>query len=788
MDKPGKGVGARLKRKEDERHLYGKGQFVSDIHFPGILDVAFVRSSYAHGNIKSIYIPETFKDQVFQASDFPNLKPIIAVPKVDGFKYSEHPALATDRVRFAGEPIAMVIAENRSIAEDIADSVQVDIQELPAIVELLAATSPNSPLIREEWGDNIYVAKHSHYGDIEAARQNASVTIQREFKMNRQSAVPMEGRAILAIWDHRLNELIVYTGSQSPHQTRVGMAQALGIDENTLHLITPDMGGAFGAKRVLYPEELMVVALALKLKKPIRWVEDKSEHIMTAIHCREHHHKVTAYADSQGKILGLDVDIYVDAGAYSHWPNGPFMETGMASRNIPGPYVVPHYTVRTYTVATNKSPIGAYRGVARPAACFTIERVIDEIAHAVGREPYIVRMENMIPEEAMPYRNITNLFYDSGNYAESVRRAVDLIGFDKIRLRQQTPESDGRLIGIGFASFTEQTAHGCGEWVSRGVPVIPGYETASARMMTDGSLIISVGIVSHGQGMETTLAQVAHQELGIDPSHVSIRHGDTQTSAFGMGTFASRSMVMAGGAVAKACRQLKLKIAIIAAHLLNCQKDELRFEEDLIYGPNTSIQLSEVARIAHLRQDALPKDLDPLLEVLVTYEPDIDTGVFTYATQVAVVAVDPDTGKVDILDFGIVEDCGTVVNPLIVDGQIIGGIAQGIGTALYEEIPYSENGQPLATTFADYLLPGAPEIPAIKIDHMVTPSLHTEYGMKGMGEGGAIAPPAAIANAIRDALKSINAEINETPMTPQRVYAAIMKAKKNNFSSFQEVQ
>lgn len=777
MDKPGKGVGARILRKEDARHLHGKGQFVSDIQIPGIIDVAFVRSSYAHGIIKSLQIPEEFKDQVFQASDFPNVKPIIAVPKVEGFKYSEHPALATDRVRFAGEPIAMAIGENRSIAEDIADSVLVDIEELPAVVDLLEATLTDSPLIRDEWGDNIYVSKHNQYGDIETAKQMATVTIERSFKMNRQSAAPLEGRAILAMWDHRLNELVVYIGSQSPHQTRVGMAQALGIDENQLHLITPDMGGAFGAKRVLYPEELMVVALALKLKKPVRWIDDKREHLMTAIHCREHHHKVTAYADSQGKILGLDVDIHVDAGAYSHWPNGPFMETGMASRNIPGPYVVPNYRVKTFTVATNKSPIGAYRGVARPAACFSIERIIDEIAHAVGREPYEVRMENMVPEEAMPYRNITNLLFDSGNYAESVRRAAELIEFKQIRLRQQKGESDGRLIGVGFASFTEQTAHGCGEWVSRGVPVIPGYETASARMMTDGSLIISVGIVSHGQGMETSLAQVACEELGIDPIHVSIRHGDTQTSAFGMGTFASRSMVMAGGAVAKACRLLKSKIGIIAAHLLGCSLVDLRFEDDLIHGPTSSIALKEVARIAHLRQEALPKGLDPLLEVLVTYEPKIDTGVFTYATQVAVVAVDVDTGKVDILDYAIVEDCGTVVNPLIVDGQIVGGIAQGIGTALYEEIPYNATGQPLATTLADYLIPGATEIPAIKIGHMVTPSEHTEYGMKGMGEGGAIAPPAAIANAIRDALKSIGAELNETPMTPPRVYAAIMQAR-----------
>ena len=555
-----KGVGARVRRKEDQRHLRGKGQFVSDIRVPGILDVAFVRSSTAHGIIRSIDIPEQYRDKVFTAADFPDVKPIIAVPKVEGFKYSEHPALATDRVRFAGEPVAMAIGPSRSVAEDIADSVFLDIEDLPAVVDMVRATHPDSPVIREEWGDNVYVEKTTEYGDLEEARRNAAVTITREYRMNRQSAVPLEGRAILAVWDERLEELLVYTGSQSPHQTRVGMAQVLGIEERKLRLISPDIGGGFGAKRVLYPEELMVAALALKLKKPVRWLDDKREHLLTSIHCREHHHKVTAYADAKGRILGLDAEVYVDAGAYSHWPNGPFMETGMVSRNIPGPYDIRNYRCRSFTVATNKSPIGAYRGVARPAACFTIERTIDEIAHAVGREPYQVRMENMVPEQAMPYRNVTRLLFDGGNYPESVRRAARLINLEEVRVRQQQEEPDGRLIGVGFASFTEQTAHGCGEWVSRGTPVIPGYESATARMMSDGSLMLMVGIVSHGQGLETTLSQIACEELGIDPMKVSVRHGDTQVSPFGMGTFASRSMVMSGGAVAKACRGLKGKM------------------------------------------------------------------------------------------------------------------------------------------------------------------------------------------------------------------------------------
>lgn len=776
----GKGVGARLARKEDARHLHGRGRFVSDIVLPGILDVAFVRSPFAHGIVRGIEVPEEFRGRVFTAADFPGMKPITAPSKIEGFKNCDHPALATDRVRFAGEPVAMAIGRSRGEAEDVVDAVTLDIEPLPAVVDMVEATLPGSPLIREEWGDNVFVEKSASFGDLEAAKREAAVVVKREYRMNRQAAVPMEGRAILAVWDDRLDELTIHIGSQSPHQTRVAMAQVLGIDERKLRLIVPDMGGGFGAKRVLYPEELMVAALALKLKRPVRWLEDKREHLLSSIHCREHHHRITAYADARGRILGLEAEVYVDGGAYAHWPNGPFMETGMAVRNIPGPYDIRAYAHRSFTVATNKSPIGAYRGVARPAASFTIERTIDEVARAVGREPHLVRMENMVKSQQMPHRSITGLMFDGGDYAESVRRAAKLIEFDAVRVRQRRGEPDGRLIGVGFASFTEQSAHGCGEWVSRGSPVIPGYESATARLMTDGSLVLMVGIVSHGQGMETTLAQVAHEELGIDPERIVVRHGDTQVSPFGMGTFASRSMVMSGGAVARACRLVRAKASRIAAHRLKCTVEELRFEAGVfaaIDPAKGSITLDEIARLAHLRQETLPPGEDPLLDCTATYEPGIDTGLFTYATQACVVAVDMETGKVDLLDYACVEDCGTVVNPMIVDGQIVGGIAQGIGTALYEEIPYDRHGQPLVSTLADYILPGACEIPHIKLDHMCTPTPHTEYGMKGMGEGGAISPPAAIANAIRDALAGLGVEVNETPLTPARVHRAIVMAE-----------
>ena len=383
----------------------------------------------------------------------------------------------------------------------------------------------------------------------------------------------------------------------------------------------------------------------------------------------------------------------------------------------------------------------------------------------------------MIPRDDLPYTSITGMRYDTGDYPESVRLCAELLNAEQIRDRQKRGEPDGRLIGIGFASFTEQTAHGAAEFASRGASVIPGFESCTARLLPDGSLVLMVGIQSHGQGLETTLSQIAAEELGIDPADIAVRHGDTESTAFGFGTFASRSMVMSGGAVARASRVLRDKIERIGAHLLQCEKEEAQCADGAVTGPQgRSVPLSEIARIAHLRMHELPPGMEPLLDVTATYEPAIGTGVYSYATHGAVVAVDPETGAIELLDFAVAEDCGTMVNPMIVEGQIRGGVAQGIGTALWEEIPYDRAGQPLAATLMDYHLPAAFELPPIRIGHLHTPATATEYGMKGMGEGGAVAPPAAIANAVRDALSALGAEINETPITAERVLAAIRKA------------
>ncbi len=555
--------------------------------------------------------------------------------------------------------------------------------------------------------------------------------------MNRHVAVPLEGRAVLAYRDHRLDELVVYTSTQVPHIIRLGLAEVLGLEERCIRVIAPDVGGGFGSKARLSPEEAAIAALAREVDHPVRWVEDRSEHFLASTHTRDHEYRVAAYADKHGRILGIDVELIVDGGAYAMWPNGPFLETGMAARNLPGPYDIRNYRVKTYTVATNKSPIGPYRGVGRPGACFAIERTMDEVARAVGRDPVEVRMENMVTSAQMPYTTIANLKFDNGDYPAAVRavRRCDRSCRSACAPAERRARRPARSVS-GFACYSEQTGHGCGEWVSRGSPFIPGYESCTAQLMPDGTLVLLVGIQSHGQGLETTLSQIAHEELGIDPARISVRHGDTGASSIRHGHHRlaqHRHGRRRGGA--HASRLLREKILRIGAHLLQCDPADVRCAGGKVVGKSGAVGIDEVARVAHLRMEALPQGVEPLLSVTATYQPGIDTGVYSYATHAAVVAVDPATGMIELLDFAVAEDCGTMINPMIVEGQVRGGVVQGIGTALYEEIPYDEQGQPLVGTLADYLVPGAAELPAIKIVHLHTPTPLHRIRRQGDGRG-----------------------------------------------------
>jgi len=769
------GIGARVLRKEDARLMRGRGSYVSDMVLPGQQEVAFLRSPVAHGTIVRVGKPAAAAAAagVFVAGDLVGINPILATSTLASYRVSEHHPLARGKVRFVGEPVAMCIAPTRALAEDLAESIELRIDPLPALVDAHRARADPSVRVHDEWPDNLFLTL-PYEKDFEQNAQGATLVVEREVSLARQAMMPMEGKAVLAYWDDRADQLIVYTSTQVPHMIRVGLAQCLGIVEGQLRVIAPDVGGGFGYKCVLHAEEVLVAWLALRYRRPFRYVEDRREHLVAGANTREHHYRLRAHVDARGKLLALDAEITIDGGAYSNWPFTVGLEPGQATGNLPGPYAIQGYRCKTYCVATNKPGFLPYRGVARTGVCFAIELLMDAIARAVGREPYEVRAENLVKPEQMPFNNVARKHYDSGDYPRSLQWVRGAIDLDAVRARQSQGESDGRLIGVGFASYCEQSAHGTSVFASWGLPLVPGYDQAAVRVTPDGGLEVRVGVHSHGQGMETTLAQVAHQVLGVDIAQIRVVHGDTGTTPFSTGTYASRSMVMAGGAIGSACEALLPRIIKIGAALLGCTEAEVRFERGRVIGPAATIGLREVAQAWYVRPERLPKDVDRGgLEVSTAYRPQVDTGVFSYASHAALVAVDPQLGSVEILDYVVCEDCGTMVNPMVVEGQTLGGIVQGIGTALYEETPYDENGQPLASTMMDYLTPAATEVPPIRIHHFETASPYTKFGIKGMGEGGAIAPPAAIFNAVNDALRSMKVEVASTPLTPAKLLAAL---------------
>jgi carbon-monoxide dehydrogenase large subunit len=774
---PRAGVGASVPRKEDERYLRGRGEFIADIRLAGMQDVFFLRSPVAHAKIRSIRKPAGAEAAVFTAADLAGVRAIVANSRLPGFKPSEQPVLAADKVRYVGEPIAACVAETRAAAEDLAAEVEVDFEELPAVVDMLAARAPGSALLHEDWGDNVFLETVVD-ADLEPIRRSAAIRVKRRFRTARQCMSPIEGRGAVAVWDRRLEQLLIYTATQIPHIVRTGLADCLRLDHGQLRVVAPDVGGGFGYKGLLLAEEVCAAFLARKLGHPIRWIEDRREQLTANANCREHHYDITAYADAEGRLLAIDAEATVDAGAYSAYPFSACLEAAQVASILPGPYDFQAYRCRTWSAATNKPPILPYRGVARAGVCFVMEAMMDAIARAAKREPYEVRLRNLIPPEKMPFDNITKKHFDSGDYPECLRRAVKAIDLLAVRARQAKGEPDGTRIGVGFAIFCEQAAHGTSVYAGWGIPMVPGFEQAEARLTPDGGLELRVGIQSHGQGLETTLAQVAHEVLGIGLDRIKVVHGDTAMTPYSTGTWGSRCMVMAGGAVATACRELGTRLASIGAHLLQTAPEQVSVRDGKVIGPNGSVEIAEIGKTWYLRPQDLPEGVAPGgLHVTAGYKAVRDSGTFSYAAHAAVVSVDLELGTVRILDYAVVEDGGVLVNPMIVDGQVFGGTAQGIGTALYEEMPYDAHGQPLASTLADYMLPGATEVPAIRVEHMETPSPYTTFGQKGIGEGGAIGPPAAIANAVNDALAPLGVELTELPITPKRILSALAAAR-----------
>ena len=752
--------------------MRGRGQFVGDIRLPNMWDVAFLRSPYAHGRIQGLDIPEALKRQVFSAEDLKGVKAIRAVSGLPGFKVSEQPILAQDKVRHVGELVAMCVASSRAEAEDLVAQVGFRVEELRPVVDMEFGRTAQAPLLHEHWPDNVFLETNIHVNS--SIFEQAKIRVTREICTSRQAQAPIEGRGVVAYWDNRLEQLTIYSSAQMPHIVRTGLSECLGLPHEQIRVIAPDVGGGFGYKGILLPEEVALGWLAMHLERPVRWLEDRREHLIASANCREHRYVITGYAAEDGQLLGVECEATVDSGAYSSYPFSACLEAAQVASILPGPYDFPGYSCKTHSVATNKCPILPYRGVARTGVCFALEIILDAIAREAGISVVDVRQKALVRPDQMPFDNITKKHFDSGDYPKALNLAVDAIHLAQVRERQKRGEPDGRRVGFGVAVYCEQAAHGTSVYAGWGIPMVPGQEQAVARITPDGGLELRIGAHSHGQSLETTLAQVAHEILGVDVARIRLIHGDTGLTPYSTGTWGSRCMVMSGGAVASACEALITRLTHIGAWMLKEDLQNVSFSGGHVHGQTGSLAVEEIARTWYLRPQDLPADVHGGgLEVTEGYKPERDSGTFGYGVHAVVVAVCPQTGQVDILDYVIVEDGGKLINPMVVDGQIFGGTAQGIGTALYEEMAFDGSGQPLGSTFSDYLLPGPTEVPNLRVIHMETLSPYTRFGQKGIGESGAIAPPAAITNAINDALYELGAELLVSPVTPTRILQAI---------------
>ncbi len=771
-------VGASVLRHEDPRFLTGQGTYVDDVQLPGLLHAAFVRSDHSHATLLGVDAADALAvpgvHAVITAEDLEGeVAPMRALVGTPGYQECDMPVLATGKVRMVGEPVALVVADSRYSAEDGAAAARVDYEALPALLEIADALADGAPAIHDEVPDNLYNSFETSTAGIEEAFEGADEVIELELTQQRYGAAPLEGRAAIAQWEAG-DRLTVWLSSQVPHIARTGLAKFLGLAESSVRVISPDVGGGFGPKCVVYQEEVALAAASRRLARPVSWTSDRSEDLLTTIHGREQIHRVRAAATAEGRVTAVSVEILASNGAYAPWPFGAGLDSGQASENVCGPYDIQLYERRVRAVATNKAPMGPYRGVGRVMACLTIERVMDELASRLELDRLEVRRRNLV--ESFPYETATGLVFESGDYPRSLELLAEAIGWEQTTAEDESLGRRGRVRGLGVACAVEHSSYGPQSLGSRKMEMTFGYDSAALRVEPDGTARLALGLHNHGQGHQTTMAQIAADELGIDPAKVEVAYGDTDSAPYGAGTWASRSTVYCGGATVLAAGDIREKMLAIAAGMLEASPEDLELGGGRVSvrgSRSRGVDFEAVARRACHQPDLLPDGIEPGLESTRRYEAP-DPGSFSSAMHAAHVEVDPGTGEITVLDYAVVEDCGTIVNPMIVEGQIQGGVAQGIGGALLEHLVYDERGQLLTTSFMDYLLPTALEVPAIDIVHLESPSPNTLGGWKGMGEGGAINAPPAIVSAVNDALGRLGIPpANHTPLTPEWVVEQI---------------
>jgi aerobic carbon-monoxide dehydrogenase large subunit len=773
-------VGATVPRKEDRRLLLGRGRFVADLDprtRPGLLHAAFVRSPYAHACVVGIHAAAADAEPgvaaVFTAASFGHPY-LLAVLEREEFIPTRMPVLAGQVTRFVGEPVAVVVADDPYRAEDAAELVQVEWDPRPAVMSIEAAIASGAPRLHEEADGNCLVdLLMFDDGRLTQIFADAALVIGATFASSRVAALPLEGRACLAEWDDRDDQLVIHVSTQVPHQVRSGVAQALGVPERQVRVIAPDVGGGFGLKCVVGREEVAVAAAAWRLRRPVCWAEDRQENLTAAFHGHEQHYQVRAAFDTEGRIQALDAEIECDTGAYSAFPFTCAVEPLMAATELPGVYKVPAYRARGRAIATNKAPTAPYRGVSRPQIVLVMERLMEKAAAALHLDPLHVRRMNLIGPGEFPYQGVNKITYDEGSYRESLDLAEEHVAKQGWLAERDQVRQAGQRVGIGYACFSERTAYGTPAMSLRRMRMTPGYDTALVRMDPTGEVIVTTGTCGHGQGHETTFAQIVADRLGVHPDQVRLRQGDTDLASYGWGTWGSRSVVIGGGAAGRAADMVAVQLKQVAAHLLEASPGDVELAEGSarIRGDAAvAIPIAELARVVHFQAHRLAEDLRYGLEARASFDP---PGTFSNACHVAMVTIDPGTCAIRLHRYLVVEDCGVVINPMVVDGQIRGGVTQGAAAALLERVCFDAEGQPASATLMDYLAPTATEMCPVDIVHLQTPSRFSETGAKGMGEGGTIGAPAAVLGAINDALSDTDVRFDHIPVLPQDLSAAL---------------
>jgi carbon-monoxide dehydrogenase large subunit len=769
--------GASVRRREDPRFLTGQGRFVEDIQLPGLLHAAFLRSVHAHARIRAIHrdtarrLPGvlavfTFQDLARLMKPLPTFgSPPPGLAKRVEFKLKHAPQypVVHETARYVGEILAVVVAESRYIAEDALELIQVEYEPLSAVTDPVAGGEAGVPLLHPQWGDNVAVAFTHSVGDPEAAFRGAPVVVRERFRIQRYVGMPLEPRGVIAVYDRRDGSLTAWNSTQVVHFTQQAVAEALELPAHKVRVIAPDVGGGFGTKASGYAEDVLIPLVARELGRPVKWAETRREHLMSAAHARDQLHEIEIAATREGTMLAVRDRIWLDLGAYNCW--GIVLPYNTVAHLL-GPYRIRNLSVEFKAVVTNKSPNAPYRGAGRPETVFAMDRIVDCLARDLSMDPAELRRWNMIRgdempyDTRMPYRDGNPMVYDSGDFATTLEKAIEAADYARFRKEQGALRAKGIYRGIGISAYVEGTGIG-------------PYEGASVKLDPSGRVVVATGACCQGQGHETSFAQIAADVLGVPLEWVTVLGGDTDRILFGIGTFASRSAVVAGNAIATASRKVREKIVEAAARLLEARPDDLEIEDGQVFVRGVPSSATPLARVIQVSFPtfAAPGLVEPTFEATSYYH--VPTVTFASAVHVARVEVDPETGAVKLTRYVVAHDCGHVINPMIVDGQIHGGVAQGVGGGLFEEIVYDEAGQILSSGFMEYHIPFADELPFIETVHLEFPSPLNPLGMKGLGEGGAISPPAAIANAIEDALAPFGVRITQTPVTPSRLAALL---------------